>query len=236
MKYSIFSLIVIFGGANATADQITGLSPRLEYETREGDNLLIYKSAKGETYKVFDHGLNFHYNLKDQSSHNSTDGLYSIIPFSEIGTQEIDDDNDTSSNPQEVTFYLCAFIRLSDGCITRTETGEQCGGEWGDGHTWHSRLYRDNSYLFESNTTAENVYRDYSSRRLDSIIVSSPRILAYLMEGTAFDNLLTCDPPTTKNVQTYIELRDALQADGDMENSGKITNKILPLVRKNTEN
>lgn len=235
MKKSIFAFMAVMGVENIFASRAETFSPALEYVSTEDEALLVYKSAGGEIYKIFDCALKFDYRVEDQSFHRSADGLYSVVPFSESGVLEKDDENhDALPEKQDITRNLCAFVRLSDGCVTSTELGAQCSGEWREGHAWKSTLHPNNHFLFENTTTVARVYNDYIAEGQENIRVSSPRILAYLMEGTGFDNLLACDPPTVTNLKTYIDLRDVLRVEGDGENAAKITDKVLPLLGNKT--
>lgn len=192
------------------------------HKTQQNETLLVYTLPDGNTLQIFDHGLDFHYDADVFSNHRSPDRLFAMVPFSVSGT--LFDEEVSEQAP--VTLNLCAFVRLNDGCITSVATGSQCGGDWAENHRWSSSLQENNAHLFENKTKIKEVYENYASRTNDGTRLSSPRVLSYLLEGTAFDNLLACDPPTPRNRNIYIKLRERLQSEGDFENSSKINSKI----------
>lgn len=223
MKDTVLFAYILLFSLQVSADHLNLKSGTLTYqETQNNERLLVYSSEKGETLKIFDYGLEFHYETDDSHFHTSPDKLYVMIPFSESGT--LLDVETAHESP--VTLNLCAFVRLNDGCITSVATDSQCGGDWAEGHIWSSSLHENNEHLFENKTKVQDIYKNYVSRASDATRRSSPRVLSYLLEGTAFDNLLTCDPPTPKNQKTYTKLRELLKSEGDIESAKKIDSRL----------
>jgi len=87
---------------------------------------------------------------------------------------------------------------------------------------WRSSLSINGYDLTKDSPTVDKVYKDYASGRKDLIQVSSPRVLAYFLEGTTFDNILACDPPREKNKKIYSDVLTLLERDGDASNSLKL--------------
>ncbi len=172
-------------------------------------NSLVYKTNSGGILRVFDEGLSFNYDSRYDAGNLSPDKAYSVVQFSESGVG-------AQQEPEKI--YLCAFVRMSDGCVVNVESGEQCGGEWSGARRWSSSISSVVDYSFKEAPTVEKIYKDYESGRKDLTQVSSPRVLAYFLEGTTFDNLLACDPPRDTNKKTYTDMLALLQRDNDTKN------------------
>ncbi|WP_301737498.1 hypothetical protein [Burkholderia sp. AU45388] len=97
-----------------------------------------------------------------------------------------------------------------------------CGGEWRPPHQWSVNI----EPIFDNPPNVTDIYAAYSSKHKAGYQISRPPILAYLAEGTAFDNLLACDPPSAGNRSVYSKLLVQLQKDEDIENADKLK-KIL---------
>jgi len=221
--YIIFLSILASSGLRA--ESMHGASGSLVYSDGvDGEfNSLVYKTNAGRVFRIFDEGLSFSYDSRYDAGNISPDKAYSVIHFSEAG--------ESAGRPSSI--YLCAFVRMSDGCVVNVSTGEQCGGEWGASSQWQSPL-TTNGYDFTKNVPSiDEVYEDYASGRKDLTQVSSPRILAYFPEGTTFDNLLACDPPRNSNKKIYSDMLSLLRRDGDTDNFARLrdamsTAYILP--------
>ncbi len=72
-------------------------------------------------FSAFDEGLRFY---KPGANSLSPDRQYSIVSFSAEGG--VDD----SSGVSVLTEYLCAFVRMKDGCVVHVAQDAVCGGEW----------------------------------------------------------------------------------------------------------
>ncbi|MGU7839184.1 hypothetical protein ACV22V_06905 [Burkholderia sp. AW33-5] len=118
--------------------------------------------------------------------------------------------------------YLCAFVRMKDGCVVHVAQDALCGGEWQSPHQWSINI----EPIFNNPPNAADIYAAYSSKHKNGYQISQPPILAYLAEGTTFDNLLACDPPSAGNRSVYSKLLVKLQRDGDAEDAAKLK-KIL---------
>ena len=216
MRSLVLLFVVALTSIQSWAASIQGVSGSLVYSggTDGNFNSLVYKDKSGNILRVFDEGLNFNYDSRYDASNLSPDKTYSVVHFSESGV--------LSGDAGTHTMYLCAFVRMSDGCVVSVETGEQCDGEWSGARQWHSSISNTSDYLLKNAPTVDKIYKDYASGRKDLTQVSSPRILAYFSEGTTFDNLLACDPPREANKKTYADLLTLLQRDDDANNFAKL--------------
>lgn len=222
-SYILFALAALTS-SGLMAKDLQGVFGSLVYSD-DGLGSLVYKSSAGDVFEVFDEGLSFNYDGRYGSGDLSPDKSFSIVNFSEVGVGE-----DGLSKK-----YLCAFVRMSDGCVVDVSVGEQCGGSWGGASQWNSSL--SNGYDFTKDApTIDKVYNDYASGRKDLIQVSSPRVLAYFLEGTAFDNILACDPPRDVNKETYLDMLELLARDGDTINFSKLKTAMnkAGMLPKNT--
>lgn len=161
---------------------------------------------------MFDVGLNFNYHRQFDVDNISPDKAYAVVHFSETGEHE----------ERMSKVYLCAFVRMSDGCVVRVAAGEQCGGGWSAPSQWLSPLSTNGYDLTQEVPSVDRVYKDYALGRKDLTKVSSPKILSYLLEGTTFDNVLTCDPPGNGNKKVYASMLELLERDGDAYNFLKL--------------
>ncbi len=220
MRGLVLLFVVALTSIQSWAASIQGISGSLVYSdgTDGNFNSLVYKDKSGNILRVFDEGLNFNYDSRYDASNLSPDKTYSVVHFSESGVLS----GDAGTQQDVHTMYLCAFVRMSDGCVVRVETGEQCDGEWNGARQWHSSISNTNDYLLKNAPSVDKIYKDYASGRKDLIQVSSPRILAYFLEGTTFDNLLACDPPREANKKAYADLLTLLQRDDDANNFAKL--------------
>ncbi|WP_321859732.1 hypothetical protein [Burkholderia cenocepacia] len=125
--------------------------------------------------------------------------------------------------------HLCAFVRMKDGCVIHVAQGAVCGGDWRPPHQWTINI----EPIFDNPPNAADIYAAYSSKHKTGYQISQPPTLAYLAEGTSFDNLLACDPPSTDNKSAYSKLLVQLQRDGDTENADKLK-KALTSGRNGT--
>lgn len=220
MRSLVLLFVVALTSIQSWAASIQGVSGSLVYSggTDGNFNSLVYKDKSGNILRVFDEGLNFNYDSRYDASNLSPDKTYSVVHFSESGVLS----GDAGTQQDVHTMYLCAFVRMSDGCVVSVEAGEQCDGEWSGARQWHSSISNTSDYLLKNAPTVDKIYKDYASGRKDLTQVSSPRILAYFSEGTTFDNLLACDPPREANKKTYADLLTLLQRDDDANNFAKL--------------
>ncbi|WP_322082524.1 hypothetical protein [Burkholderia sp. BCC1972] len=190
---------------------VSGESSVLQYTNRGHDAYqdLHFKRSDGTIFTPFDEGLRFY----DPGSNSlSPDKQYSIVNFSAEG--DLADSSGVSVHSE----YLCAFVRMKDGCVVHVAQDAVCGGEWRPPHEWSVNI----EPIFDHPPIAADIYAAYSSKHKTGYQISQPPILAYLAEGTAFDNLLACDPPSVGNRSAYLKLLVQLQRDGDTENADKL--------------
>ncbi|MGU7770290.1 hypothetical protein ACV229_08915 [Burkholderia sp. MR1-5-21] len=171
-------------------------------------------------FAPFDEGLKFY---EPGTNSLSPDKQYPIVNFSAEG------DLDDSSGASVHSEYLCAFVRMKDGCVVHVAQDAVCGGEWRPPHQWSVNI----ESIFDNPPNAADIYAAYSSKHKSGYQISQPPILAYLTEGTTIDNLLACDPPVSGNRNAYSKLLVQLQRDGDTENAAKLK-KILTGDRNGT--
>lgn len=210
-------VLMLSAGAHAQVSALGG-GGILEYAdgTQNGYRSLRFKRANGTVVMPFDEGLQFN-SLGAASL--SPDRQYSIVSFS------IGGDLYGSSGVSGYREYLCAFVRMKDGCVVHVTQGEVCGGEWHSPHEWSI----NSEPIFDNPPNAVNTYAAYASKKKKGSQISKPPILAYLAEGTTFDNLLACDPPNAGNKDVYSKLLAQLKADGDTENAAKLTSiQVVP--------
>lgn len=181
---------------------------------------LRFKRPDDTMFSAFDEGLRFY---KPGANSLSPDRQYSIVSFSAEGG--VDD----SSGVSVLTEYLCAFVRMKDGCVVHVAQDAVCGGEWHPPHQWSINI----EPIFDNPPNSADTYAVYASKYKGGYQVSQPPILAYLAEGTTFDNLLACDPPNAGNRSAYSKLLVQLRGDGDTENAAKLK-RILSDDRSGT--
>jgi hypothetical protein len=215
MRSIILLFWAVLTSTKLMATTIQGVSGLLLYSDGvDGDyKSLVYKTNAGSILRIFDEGLSYNYNSKYDAGNLSPDKAYSVVHFSEMG-----EEYEGRSN----TIYLCAFVRMSDGCVVNVSAGEQCGGGWVAPSLWRSSLSINGYDLTKDLPTVDKVYKGYASGRKDLIQVSSPRVLAYFLEGTTIDNLLACDPPRDVNKKIYSDMLMLLESDGDASNFLKL--------------
>jgi hypothetical protein len=213
-KY-LFVLLAILSTCAQAQVSASGESGALEYTNggQNGYQSLRFKRPDGTMLSPFDEGLKFG---KLGANSLSPDRQYSVVNFSAEG------DLDDSRGVSVYSEYLCAFVRMKDGCIVHVAQDAVCGGEWHPPHQWSINI----EPIFDNPPNAAHIYAAYTSKYKSGSQVSQPAISAYLAEGTTFDNLLACDPPNAGNRNTYSKLLVQLQRDGDAENTAKLR-KIL---------
>ncbi|WP_157655751.1 hypothetical protein [Burkholderia ubonensis] len=212
---SIFIFLAVLSACVQAEVNVSDESSVLEY-ANGGNNVyrsLRFKRPGGTMFTPFDEGLTF-YKLGANSL--SPDRQYSIVSFSAQG------DLADSSGVSVQTEYLCAFVRMKDGCVVHVAQDAVCGGEWHPPHQWSINI----EPIFDNSPNAADTYAAYASKHKSGHQFSQPPILAYLAEGTTFDNLLACDPPNSGNRSIYSKLLIRLQGDGDTGNATKLK-KIL---------
>ena len=187
----------------------------LQYANLERDayQALYFKRSDGAMFTPFDEGLRFY---EPDANSLSPDKQYSIVNFSAEG--DLADSSGVSGHSE----YLCAFVRMKDGCVVHVARDAVCGGEWRAPHHWSINI----EPIFDNSPNAADIYAAYSSKHKTGYQISQPPILAYLAEGTSFDNLLACDAPSAYNRSAYLKLLVQLQSDGDAENAGKLKNAM----------
>lgn len=215
IRGSIFLLLAVLSACVQAQVSVSGESSVLEYTNRGHDDYrsLRFKRPDGTMLTSFDVGLRFY----DPGTNSlSPDKQYSIVNFSAEG--DLADSSGVSVHSE----YLCAFVRMKDGCVVHVAQDAVCGGEWRPPHRWSVNI----EPIFDNPPNAAEIYAAYSSKHKSGYQTSQPAILAYLAEGTTFDNLLACDPPSAGNRDAYSKLLVQLQRDGDTENAAKLK-KIL---------
>jgi hypothetical protein len=222
MKHTIISLLSAFSLTTCDAQviRVSGADGAAQLIFSNGANgtykSLYYENPRGARLNIFDSGLEFNY-AEESDPYLSPDRTLFFVNFSEAGSIE-----DGASSAIESKEYMCAFVRMSDGCVVQVETGGICGGKWDETSRWVGLDGSPIGDLGMNHPTVSNVYREYSSRIKDASANSSPRILKYLSEGTAFDNLLACDPVSPRSQKSYEKLLKLLRRDGDSIDAKKI--------------
>ncbi|MFJ3261736.1 hypothetical protein ACIPK7_15890 [Pseudomonas sp. NPDC086581] len=208
MRLNFFGLLLMANGALAAS--LDGPQGSLVYSNKSGGDYhaLVFKGESGDLVRPFDVDINYSFD----SDQVSPDKSYSVVNFSESGVL------DSGSRSEAYDVYLCAFVRMSDGCITAVESGEQCGGEWVPPNRWVSQMGGETESLFNSPPSIEKTYKEYSAGRKEGSQISNPKVMSYLLEGTSFQNLLVCDPPSESNKSSYKDLLTKLRRDGDVVN------------------
>ncbi|WP_177314372.1 hypothetical protein [Burkholderia ubonensis] len=215
IRGSIFLLLAVLSACVQAQVSGSGEPSVLEY-TNRGHNAyrsLRFKRPDGTMFTPFDEELRFY---EPGTNSLSPDKQYSIVNFSAEG--DLADSSGVSVHSE----YLCAFVRMKDGCVVHVAQDAVCGGEWRPPHQWSVNI----EPILDNPPNAADIYAAYSSKYKSGYQTSQPPILAYLAEGTTFDNLLACDPPSAGNRSDYSKLLVQLQRDGDTENAAKLK-KIL---------
>jgi hypothetical protein len=212
-RKSLFIFLVLLSACARAQVSVSSGSSVLEYVNGDNDSYraLYFKRTDGTMFSPFDEGLRFY---KPDANSLSPDKQYSIVSFSAEGN--LDDSSGASLHAE----YLCAFVRMKDGCVVHVAQDAVCGGEWHSPHHWSVNI----EPIFDNPPNATDIYTAYTSKYKSGHQVAQPPILAYLAEGTAFDNLLACDPPNAGNRNTYSKLLGQLQKDRDTENAAKLEN------------
>jgi hypothetical protein len=210
VTYQVQAKVVRVFGAGATGTLIFSNFIDGSYAS------LYYENSRGQRLDIFDSGLEFNYS-EESDPYLSPDKKHFFVNFSETGFL-----GGIASSAVESKEYMCAFVRMADGCIVRVDTGGICGGKWDRSNRWVGIDGSGIEDLDASQITASNVFADYSSSVKDASVNSFPKILKYLPQGAAFDNLLACDPVTQKNKIYYKELLKLLRSDGDSTNAKKV--------------
>ena len=153
----------------------------------------------------------------------SPDRQYSIVNFSSEG------DLADSSSVSVYSQYMCAFVRMKDGCIVHVAQDAVCG-ENGSRPTSGPLTLNRSSLIHPMQPI---LHAAYTSKYKSGSQVSQPKITAYLAEGTTFDNVLACDPPNADNKNVYLKLFAKLQRDGDTQNAARLK-RILSRDRDDT--
>ncbi|UVE67611.1 hypothetical protein L2Y90_26145 [Burkholderia pyrrocinia] len=211
IRTSLFLFLAVLSACVHAQVNESGESGILEYANRGHDayRSLRFKRLDGTMSAPFDEGLRFY---EPGTNSLSPDKQYSVVNFSAEG--ELADSSGVSVRSE----YLCAFVRMKDGCVVHVAQDALCGGEWQAPHQWSVNI----EPIFDNPPNATDIYAAYSSKHKNGYQTSQPPILAYLAEGATFDNLLACDPPREGNRSAYLKLLVQLQRDGDAENAAKL--------------
>ncbi|WP_159085702.1 hypothetical protein [Burkholderia sp. MSMB0856] len=222
IRRSLFLFLAVLSAHVEAQVSVPEESNALQYTNREQNSYrtLRFKRQDGTIFTPFDEGLRFY---EPDANSLSPDKQYSIVNFSAEG--DLADSSGVSVHSE----YLCAFVRMKDGCVVHVAQDAVCGGEWHPPHQWSVNI----EPIFDNPPNVTDIYAGYSSKHKSGYQTSQPPILAYLAEGTAFDNLLACDPPSAGNRNVYSKLFAQLQRDGDAENAAKLK-RILILGRNGT--
>lgn len=181
-------------------------------------NSVVYKNSKGQLFNIFDKGVEFYYD-DGVDKYLSPDQSYFFVNFSLVGASGGDRSPTVESNE-----YLCAFVRMADGCVVRVETGGICGGAWSERNKWAGIDGLDVGKLDYKPPTVGKIFENYSPRSGGSSSKSTD-LSGYLLPGTAIDNLLTCDPITDSNESYYRSLLKFLKL-------GKDRSKIENIIKE----
>ncbi|WP_285960489.1 hypothetical protein [Pseudomonas tohonis] len=213
LKNYIFIVVFFLGKASASED-LRGVGGSLLFENRlnEGFQHIVFKTPFGKTFAPFDTGFLFYYSLESLSP----DKTKSVVQFSGQGILE-----DATGVPiEERSIYMCAFIRMTDGCIAHVAEGEICGGGWNDqvtGPLPHMLMVKIFSTIAPASARFTN-----NTWRKNTQPGSEVRLYSLLQEGTSIENIFACDPLQDNNRTVYFKLLEALQVDGDLSEAGKL--------------
>lgn len=155
---SIFFLLAVLSACVQAQISVSGESSVLEYTNRGHNNYrsLRFKRPDGTMFPPFDGGLRF-YGTGTNSL--SPDKQYSIVNFSAEG--DLTDSSGVSVHSE----YLCAFVRMKDGCVVHVAQDAVCGGEWRPPHQWSDNI----EPIFDNPPNAADIYAAYSSKRKNRI-------------------------------------------------------------------
>ena len=211
IRKPLFLFLAVLSASVQAQVSVSGESNVLEYANgwHNAYRWLRFKRGDGTMFTPFDDGLRFY---GPGTNSLSPDKQYSIVNFSAEG--DLTDSSGVSVHSE----YLCAFVRMKDGCVVHVAQDAVCSGEWRPPHQWSINV----EPIFDNPPNAADTYAVYASKYQSGYHVSQPPILAYLAEGTSFDNLLACDPPNSGNRSAYSKLLVQLQRDGDAENAAKL--------------
>ncbi|MBR7978369.1 hypothetical protein [Burkholderia cenocepacia] len=211
IRRSLFLFLAVLSAGVQAQVSVSGELSVLQYANhgRDAYQGLHFKRPDGTTFTPLDEGLRFY---EPDTNSLSPDKQYSVVNFSTEG--DLAGPSGVSAHSE----YLCAFVRMKDGCVVHVAQDAVCGGEWRPPHRWSVNI----EPIFDNPPNATDIYAAYSSKHKTGYQISQPPILAYLAEGTAFDNLLVCDPPSVDNRSAYSGMLVQLQRDGDTESAGKL--------------
>lgn len=214
MKRNFIFVIVFFLGNVSASESLRGVGGSLLFEDRlnEGFQRVVYKMASGKILNPFDVRLFFYYSLESLSP----DKKKSVVQFSGKGVLE-----DAAGGLVEGrSSYMCAFIRMTDGCIVQVAEGEVCGGSWSDSGDWVTSIYADGKHFFEGGPSVTEIYKQYMKKNTQ--LGGGARLYSILQEGTSIENIFACDPLQDNNKNVYFNLLKALQVDGDISEAVKL--------------
>lgn len=184
---------------------------------------LVYKDRQSRIFHVFQDGVSFSYE-KSSAEELSPDKKYFFVNFSEQGDLE-----DSSGQASESDEYMCAFVRMENGCVETVETGQVCGGKWDKSGSWVGLDGTVFGQIDYAKPTAGKLFLQYSAGNRSSTDVT-PRVDAYLLEGTTFDNILACDPVNTMNKASYEGLLKLLERDKDALDADKVKQALKSVM------
>lgn len=216
MKKIIFLASIMVAG-NAPADEeLVGIGGSLKFESEvDGAFESVYfEPGLGRKVALFDIGLLFYYSPEALSP----DKAKSVLQFSESGVLEDDSGNVVGDRSN----YMCAFVRMTDGCVVQVAEGEVCGGQWNSSSGWDASTYSNENIIFEGGPSVADLYKKYSSKRKVQLAGGKSLVSSYLQEGTSMENVFSCDPLDSSNKDVYLKLLDALQEGGDLESATKV--------------
>jgi hypothetical protein len=214
LKNHIFIFVFFLGQASA-GESLRGVGGSLLFENRlnEGFQRVVFKTPSGEIFAPFDTGLLFYYSLESLSPGKTK----SVVQFSGQGILE-----DMAGRPVEGrSIYMCAFIRMTDGCIVQVAEGEVCGGSWSDSGDWITSTYADGKHFFDDGPGIAEIYKQYMKKKTAQPD-SEVKLYSLLQEGTSIGNIFACDPLQDNNRSVYFDLLEVLQVDGDLSVAGKL--------------
>jgi hypothetical protein len=218
MRNLLGLLIIIFSvGCHGQSVDIHGNNGSLEFYNGINGiyNSVVYENSKGQKIHMFDTALEFYY-AEGVDKYLSPDRSYFFVNFSAAGSSVGD-----GSPPVDSIEYLCAFVRMSDGCVVRVETGGICGGAWTASHKWVALDGVEAGKLDYQPPSVRKVIENYSSTT-NGLSAASTDISEYLLQGTTIDNLLTCNPVSAENKNYYKALVKILERRRDRSNTEKI--------------
>lgn len=210
-KNSPIWILIILSSNSTIASELPTQHGSLIFADPVGDayHTLSYRAPSGTVKRPFLAGLRY----QDDNVTFSTDQSYATVNFSEPG-----------EGPDGAigAMYLCAFVRMNDGCVIEVHQDNICGGIWTGTSTW---TYNKNKPIEVSEIKPQDpsqLLESYRSGYRRDSQSNGSEISAYVTEGTTLENSLICSSRSATEEKTLAELADQLEEDKDLESASQI--------------